>query len=165
MQFFTMEIWEGIQDGGEAARPWHALWDNRVREYWAQYAKIRDRLEPREQIFFDKPRLHDGRIKGIQIEESRSRVTPLAVTLDVAHPEEPRVYRIAYRAVTSLNILTPPNEALGRGFDDWGYDEITSAGEQLRHEVLLAPGIEISIVFGRVRVTSRRDRNASAYKR
>lgn len=166
MRYFTREIWDGIQAGGEAARPWHDLWDRRVQEYWTQYAGIRARLSAAARTFFDRPRLHDGRVLGVRIRDGvGTRTRPTAVTIEVEHPEEPRIYTLAYGGVFSVNIVTPAGDDLVHGFDDWGYDEITSAGDGLRHEILFASGLEISIVFHRIRISSRRDSKAVARQR
>lgn len=158
MRFFTRELWDGIQQGGEEATPYHERWDLRVREYWEQYAGIRGHLPEEVREFFDEPRLHDGRLLTLRVSATRRRGggAPTA-TMEVAHPEEPSICVLEYSGVRSLNTTTPDGDDLGHGIDDWGYDEISMVEQLLKHEVIFASGLELSIICDRMRITSRTD--------
>lgn len=153
MRFFTRDLWDGIQQGGEEATLYHERWDLRVREYWEQYAGIRARL-PEPSV----PRLHDGRLLTLRVSATRRRGGGApTVTMEVARPEAPSICVLEYSGVRSLNITTPDSDDLGQGIDDWGYDEISMVEQLLEHEVMFASGLELSIVCDRMRITFRTD--------
>lgn len=154
MRYFTAELWSAIQDDDPAA---HALWQQRVVEYWKQYARVRERLPQRARRFFDKPRLHDGTVLSIAIQKHRSmRLRPPIVTIEVDHPDRPSVCTLKYMSVASFEIRLPAHETLRCGLDDWGYDEVSIEGDHLRHDVLLASNLEITVVFRNVRIAYRK---------
>lgn len=112
--------------------------------------------------------MHDGRLVSLQVlddiaarrRRSRARKEgPMEVVIEavpyVSIGYQPPVYTLRYRDVGRLVVDFPSERPLfhapGRGFDDWGYDELTAAGRrQLRHEILFSSGGTILVECGSV---------------
>ena len=160
MKYFTKALWIGAQQlAASSADENHALWQKAIREYRAELETIKGRL-PRDALkFFTEADLHDGELLEFQVLDG-SRPAPLGqpsdpwarvggypvrVKLTVLDASDRFVWRVEYRVVRRAILDFPTDAPLfghaDGGFGDWGYDELSDAGDGfLRHEVLFSSG-------------------------
>jgi hypothetical protein len=74
------------------------------------------------------------------------------VQIEALNYEQDKIYRLKYTGIRRVVFDHPSSSPLfydrGGPIDDWGYDELTSAGKTyLRHEILFRSGATISIEF------------------
>lgn len=141
-------------------------WPEAFRRYAEQFAEIKGRLGSDELLFFDSPNIHDGELLALMILDA-SRPAPIDgppspwncdeefpvdVTLSMIDAVDEFVWTLRYDEVRSIVADYPSSTPLflirGEGFGDWGYDELTDAGDGfLSHEILFSSGSTIHIVF------------------
>lgn len=164
MKYFTKELWIGFQ--GENWKENDRLWEENLIAYQAQYEKLKKRLDHNEFLFFKNTSLHDSSITDIVIRDLNNekykadRINvkiPTTIHIEVLHASSDSIYILKYHDVRRFCFDSPTNSPLfyteKNGISRWGYDEITLYDKKsLSHEIILASGTEISIVFGRIEV-------------
>jgi hypothetical protein len=178
VKFFTTQLWIDAQqpgDGEDVGRQYE--------EAFAAYARELELLRPRLSAevfdFFQNADVHDGALIHLRIRDF-DPLTPLPVPpadstdLDEADDEGPweGPYRVTVEVVVAewtriewtlryagirRLLVDFPSEPLffhpGDGFEDWGYHELSDAGEGfLRHEILFSSGAVVLIEFRDVSV-------------
>jgi hypothetical protein len=175
MKYFTKELWSDLQDvdkGHAADEQWRAA----LVDYRAQLQALQPRLSALAFEFFADAAVHDGTLQHFRIgdrdsetapvlvrrprgdEEWYSRDYPVVVDLQVAEGGGPTRWHLAYRYVRRVLADFPTERPLfyddGDGFEDWGYHELTDAGDAfLRHEVLFSSGATLLTEFREITVT------------
>jgi hypothetical protein len=163
MKYFTPSMWLGSQGSGDEN---HQKWELAFQEYRQQLAALRGRLSDEAFSFFDEADIHDGELLNFRIVDG-SRVAPLSypakpwaasmnypvrVELVVLDAMDEFVWHLSYSVLRRVVVDYPGQETLfyqeGEGFGDWGYHELTDAGNGfLRHEVLFASGSTLAVEF------------------
>jgi hypothetical protein len=182
VKYYTKEIWSNLQErgavGAEAAR----RGDEAFAAYARELATLRDRVPADVFAFFKDADVHDGALMQLRLTEFdplAPRVElpepegddnyppryPLRVELSVAEGGSTLEWTLHYFRIRRLLVDFPTDSPLffdiGNGFEDWGYHELTDAGDGcLRHEVLFSSGSVLLIEFQDISVT-RFDRSAS----
>jgi hypothetical protein len=128
---------------------------------------MRDRLEPTVFSFFSEADVHDGRLMEFRVVDGRRpdpvehgewiEDDPVTVLLRVTDSRETLQWMLKYEGVRKVLADYPGANDLfpvyGGGFGDWGYHELTNAGNGLlRHEILFASGSTLLVEFKRVHV-------------
>jgi hypothetical protein len=175
MKYFTKELWTDFQDmdkGHAADEQWAAA----LAEYRAQLQSLQPRLSALAFEFFADADVHDGTLLHFRIgdrgsetspirvllpregDEWYSRDYPVVVDLEVLEGGRPTRWNLAYRHVRRVFADFPTDRPLfysdGDGFEDWGYHELTDAGDGfLRHEVLFSSGATLLTEFREINVT------------
>ena len=164
MKYFTKELWRGYNSRSNAGeKQAHEQGELNAREYVRQLEGLKPLLTDEAYRFFTEESLHDGRLlafaagDGINFDAQGSdkfdinahdpsvRVRVLGANLDV-------LYTLRYTEVRKVLFDYPTDDPLfhqeGEHIGDWGYDELTAAGDNyLRHEILFASGTTILIEF------------------
>jgi hypothetical protein len=163
MKYKTRELWASFNSKDhEVCRNAREQWDQNVREYDIQLARLKPRLDEATSRFFTTEDLHDGRLLAFTVGDdidfsadgrkfdinrhnTSVRLQVLGANLDI-------LYRLTYARVTRVVFDYPTDEPLfhaaGRQIGDWGYDELTAVDEDnLRHEILFASGTTILMEF------------------
>jgi len=159
MRFFTKAMWCGWQESGGLSQEEDRSWSQSLEEYRQQAEHLRHRLPAKAFEFFLDAPTHDGSLRSFCVAQdeiepwdgSSEAAYPVRVDLTMAE-ESGTVWRVTYRHVRRVVIDYPSNEPLfiigGEGFGDWGYDELTDAGDGFfRHEVLFATGATLLVEF------------------
>lgn len=173
VRYFTKELWAGAQAPADSAVD-DAQWDAAFRQYQEQFEALRPRVPPQVFDFFAKADVHDGELLDVRIVDGsrpaplgkkprRWRINtnfPVRVELKVLDAYDELVWDLSYCGVRRALIDYPSAEPLfyadGMGFSDWGYHELTDAGDGfLRHEVLFSSGSVLLFEFREMRVASR----------
>jgi len=135
--------------------------DRNVIEYAWQLKDIRVRLSANESKFFGNVSLHDGTLLSFSVgdalestENGLIKKRQTKVKIIVKSAENGSIYTLNYSGIHRCSVDFPSATPLfykpGDPFDDWGYDELTDAGNGLyQHEILFASGATISIIFQR----------------
>jgi len=160
MKFFTKEMWAAPNFGtNEEAEQADLVWKQNIAEYEKQLEQLRPRLSANASKFFGKIFLHDGTLlsfsvgdaldstEEIPIKKRKTRVSMVVTSID-----NNATYILNYSGIRHVKVEFPSDKPLfwelGDSFGDWGYDELTDAGDGfLRHEVLFASGATIAIEF------------------
>src|SRR5579862_7312007 len=179
MKYFTPSMWLGLQDSGEQGEENHRKWELAFQEYRQQLAALRGRLSEEAFSFFDEADIHDGELLSFRMVDG-GRAAPLScpakpwgasmnypvrAELAVLDARGELVWHLSYSALRRVVVDYPGEETLfyqdGEGFGDWGYHELTDAGNSfLRHEVLFARGSNLAVEFKGL-VVKRTDRSES----
>jgi len=177
-------MWHALQGRGEQADEYNTKWEQVFQEYSHQLAVLRSRLSDEAFAFFDEADVHDGELLELRIIDG-SRPAPLSaparswetsmnypvrVELSVLDAMDQFVSHLSYSALRRVVVDFPGEEALfyqpGEGFGDWGYHELTDAGNTfLRHEILFSSGSILAVEFKNVAVTKTPARAASGLVR
>lgn len=183
MKYFTKELWSDLQDGDKR----HAVekqWGVALVDYRAQLHTLQPRLSALAFEFFADADVHDGRLQHFSIggrdsetspawvqrpfgdEEWHSRDYPVIVDLEVAEGGGPTRWHLGYQHVRRVLADFPTERPLfysdGDGFEDWGYHELTDAGDGfLRHEILFSSGATLLTEFRELTVTKVERERAS----
>jgi hypothetical protein len=173
MRFFTKELWLSAQkpDGIEA---YDAAWQRAFEQYRVELASLRPKLTSEVYRFFTEADVHDGELLEFAVLDgsrpapigekgrpwSTARNYPVQVRMEVLDSWDKTVWRLSYKNVRRLIVDFPTDQPLfhtdGEGFGDWGYHELSDAGNDfLRHEVLFASGATLLLEFKDVDVNSR----------
>jgi hypothetical protein len=166
MKYFTPSMWLGLQGSSEQSGENHRRWESAFKEYRQQLAALRGRLSGEAFSFFDEADIHDGELLSFRIVDgSRAALLtnraspwetllnyPVRVELAVLDARDELVWHLSYSVLRSVVVDYPGQETLfyqvGAGFGDWGYHELTDAGNGfLRHEILFASGSSLAIEF------------------
>jgi hypothetical protein len=157
MRFFTASLWAALQQpeqAGENIRKW----EQAFRDYGEQLAPLGNRLNPESFSFFSEADVHDGELVEFRIIPGTPSMNhPVGVALAVMDAAGQFVWHLSYSAVRHVIVDYPGKEPLfyqdGEGFGDWGYHELTDAGDGfLRHEILFASGSILAVEFREVAV-------------
>ena len=159
MKYFTKELWLAAQDPSNADAS-HREWDRRLSEYRSNLSDLRDRLPAAVMFFFEEADVHDGHLAEFRVfqpqfnawDGSRDTEHPVRVDLVVREEGGRGSWRVKYSQVRRVTVDYPSDAPLfpigGDGFGDWGYHELTDAGNRfLRHEVLFATGATLLVEF------------------
>ncbi|HYY93016.1 MAG TPA: hypothetical protein VE713_00765, partial [Pyrinomonadaceae bacterium] len=134
-----------------------------AREYMRQLEGLKPLLTDEAYRFFTGESLHDGRLLSfaagdginfdvhgsdkfdINAQNPSAQMRVLGASLDA-------LYTLRYTEVKKVLFDYPTDDPLFHGegghIGDWGYDELTAAGDDyLRHEILFASGTTILIEF------------------
>ncbi len=160
MKYFKKEMWAAPNFGtDEEAEQADAEWKVNLAEYEKQLELLRPRLSVNASKFFGKIHLHDGTLlsfsvgdaidskEEIPLKKRKTKVRIVATSID-----NNATYILNYSGLRHVNVDFPSDDPLfwelGDSFGDWGYDELTDAGDGFfRHEVLFASGATIAIEF------------------
>ena len=171
MKYFTKELWQSAQEPGKLVE-YDRNWREADTAYRAQLAMLAPRLNEGVYQFFSEADVHDGELLALQIEDGsrpapadapnrpwkRSQQYPVTIRLSVLDSYGKDVWELYYKLIRRVVIDYPSSDPLfyqtGEGFGDWGYHELTDAGDGfLRHEVLFATGAILLFEFKEVEVS------------
>jgi hypothetical protein len=183
VKYLTKALWSALQEPGDVGRAAAQRWDENLAAYLAELESLRGRLAPDVFAFFRDADVHDGSLVHLQIrdfdplaprddhpldgdtEGSASDVGPwegpyrVTIEMRVATSDEARdtEWTLRYAHIRRILVDFPSDTPLffgpGDGFDDWGYHELSDAGDGfLRHEVLFASGSTVLVEFRDVSV-------------
>ena len=172
MKFFTKELWLALQQT-PPPNDIHLRHTEAIKAYHAQLDELRSRLSPEAFQFFRDADVHDSELLQLAITDgsrpaplsepvrpwTTPRHHPIRVTLSVLDAWDKLVWHISYKTVRRVVVDYPSEKPLfyqdGKGFGDWGHQELTDASSGfLRHEILFATGAVLLFEFGEVEVTS-----------
>ena len=181
MRYFTREMWLSAQNTS-GLQQYLQNCKHAEAEYRAQLASLAMRVDQDAFEFFAEADVHDGELMELAIKDGsrpapisevsrpwkRLRQLPVGVTLSVLDANEHFLWSLVYSSMRRVLVDFPPSDPLfyneGEGFGDWGYHELTDAGDGfLRHEVLFATGAILLFEFKHVDVSRSdfRPRNTS----
>lgn len=153
MQYFTKDLWESAQEPGKL-HEYDSNWQTAYEKYLQQLAGLRDRIGIDAYSFFAEADLHDGIFVKLELEGGSSETysCPVSAKLIAMDASRNLEWRMSYGALRRVVIDYPSDTPLfyspGEGFGDWGYHELTDAGDGfLRHEILFATGSGILFEF------------------
>lgn len=167
MKYFTRERWKAAQRSDQADSK---AWQADMEKYSKELKALLNRLSPDARLFFETADVHDGEllrcevIDGCRIPPEGSRRAwnnevphPVVTQLEVLEASGKASWKLRYSRCRRANIDFPTDSPLfhtdGHGFGDWGYDELTDAGNGfLRHEVLFASGSTLLVEFKELNV-------------
>ena len=170
MRYFTRELWLAAQKVETQDQCFKDM-KLATEQYVAQLTQLQSRLNPEAYKFFAEADVHDGELLDLVIEDGsrpaplsqpphpwkRTRKYPVAARLSVLDGWDRLVWKLSYKDVRRILVDFPSNDPLfhrdGDGFGDWGYHELTDAGNGfLRHEVLFCTGAELIFEFKEITV-------------
>ncbi|MFL6231012.1 MAG: hypothetical protein ACJ741_19730 [Pyrinomonadaceae bacterium] len=166
MKYFTKELWEGLNTEDDALfRQADEQWECNREAYFRQLQQVKTRLSKSAARFFGSVSLHDGRllafVSGDHVGYRESELSSVSrnkgrpeVRMHVLDFEQRWLHSLSYAKVRKVLFDFPSDHPLfyeeGGRIADWGYDELTDAGDSyLRHEVLFSSGTTILIEFQR----------------
>ena len=177
VKYFTKQLWIDAQQGGDAGDDASRRWSEAFDAYTAVLESLRSRLSADVFAFFQSADVHDGKLMQLRIRDFdplapkpvASAVAddgvddgpwegPYRLTVDLAVAEWTRIeWTLRYSGIRRLLIDFPSDTPLffgsGDGFEDWGYHELSDAGDGfLRHEVLFSSGSTVLVEFRDVSV-------------
>ena len=152
-----------------------------IKQYSAELAAIKTRLNEDIYSFFADADLHDGELLELRVIDG-SRPAPLSAPahecqtvigypvkaeLAVLDAMDEFVWRVSYSALRRIVVEFPGNEALfyhpREGFGDWRYHELTDLGNGAwHHEILFASGSILMFDFQEITVSKAAARDFSA---
>ncbi|MGA7447462.1 MAG: hypothetical protein WBQ43_05680 [Terriglobales bacterium] len=153
MQYFTKELWQSAQEPGKLDE-YNANWQIAYDQYQQQLMELRQRVGAEAYRFFAEADLHDGALVRLELEggSARNYSHPVSAKLIASEASNDFLWEISYRSLRHVLIDHPSQNPLfyspGEGFGDWGYHELSDAGDGfLRHEILFATGSVIAFEF------------------
>jgi len=164
MKYFTPELWASWNEPGYTPPP--AEKDPFVL-YRQELERLRDRVPADVFSFFSEADVHDGELLDFTIIDGNRPAPlgepkrrwklrgqhPVAVTLRVLDAWDRLVWNLRYTGIRRVEVKFSADER-GRGFDDWGYHELTDAGGGfLRHEILFSSDSILLVEFLHIEVT------------
>jgi hypothetical protein len=174
MKYFTRDQHDAVNSTDNSAIAAAMEEFNKNAElYREQLEKLRARLSPKVQKFFETLSLHDGTLQRMSVGDDISVVLPtgsrgafvnkrkLSVLLEVLDAEGKRRHALRYRKVRRVTFDYPSAEPWylrysdpgSNPIDDWLADELTAADDKfLRHEVLFSSGTTLLIEFMEVSI-------------
>ena len=171
MLYFTRELWLSAQEAGQLEQ-YEQNWQQANDKYQTQLKALKPRLNPDAHSFFVEADVHDGELLEIVVEDgSRSaplsepvrawkatRQYPIKAKLTVLEANDRLVWKLSYESLRRIVVEFPTGDPLfyseGEGFGDWGYHELTDAGNGfLRHEILFATGAVLLFEFKDITIT------------
>jgi len=187
VKYLTKALWSALQEPGDVGRAAALRWDENLATYLAELESLRGRLAPAVFRFFRDADVHDGSLVHLLMrdfdplaarpvdsmdDDDRDGTDlgpwegPYRVTFEmrVATSDDARdtEWTLRYAHIRRILVDFPTDTPLffdpGGGFEDWGYHELSDAGDGfLRHEVLFSSGAIVLLEFRDVSV-ERRDR-------
>ncbi len=175
MKYFTPELWESWQKPPDKASEVRA---DPFAAYRAELETLRDRVSDEVFQFFSEADVHDGELLEFRVvdggrpapigEPARVWVTrtdyPVAAVVRVLDSMDRLVWTLEYSQVRRV-VASYPGDLFHRegwGFGDWGYHELSDAGQGfLRHEILFRSGSTLLVEFRDVKVTHATARGAA----
>jgi len=182
VKYLTKALWSALQEPDDVGRAAAQRWDENLATYLAELESLGGRLAPDVFAFFRDADVHDGALVHLRIrdldplaarpvdsmnDDDQDGTDPgpwegpyrVTVEMRVATSDEARDTEWTLRYVRIRRILVdfPTDTPLffdpGGGFEDWGYHELSDAGDGfLRHEVLFSSGSVVLIEFRDVSV-------------
>ena len=178
MRYFTRQLWLDAQAPGEAGRESDDRWAEAFKAYARQLESLRHRLRPDVFAFFQDADVHDGALTELRIRDfdpAGAKPAPIAEPPGADDGADDGPWEGPYRVTVELTVATwndgrhtqwtlryarlrrilvdfPSESPLfyhpGDGFEDWGYHELSDAGDGfLRHEVLFSSGSTVLVEF------------------
>lgn len=134
LQYFTYELWMA-----NPSEEIDKLWRENDLAYSRKLESLKDRLSRKAFHFLCEVGFHDYRVKNIEIIHNEyGKKNPVTVILHVTNNF--KTWQIVYKDVQKV-VINYESSTFGRGFDDWGYDELLDVDENtLSHEILFASG-------------------------
>jgi hypothetical protein len=174
MRYFTKTLWVGAQQyAGSAHDENYQQWQKAFREYQAQLDAMKNRLPANAYQFFSGADIHDGELLELRVADGSRPAPPgdpaqrwnsvgghpVRAKLTVLDAYDLFVWYLEYRLVRRLVVDFPSDEPIfnheAGGFGDWGYHELTDAGDGfMRHEVLFRSGATLLVEFRDIVVES-----------
>ena len=171
MKFFTRELWLSAQNA-DNLKTYDEEWQEAFDEYRAQLESLRHRLSDVAFSFFSEADVHDGELLTLVVSDG-SRPAPLTepvriwkkpgnnpvrASLEVLDSYDKLIWRLSYEGLRRVLVDFPTEEPLfyrdGEGFGDWGYHELSDAGNGfLRHEILFSTGAVLLFEFKDIAVS------------
>jgi hypothetical protein len=161
MQYFTKELWQSGQEPGKLDE-YNSNWQKAYGKYLRQLGLLRERLSADAYRFFAEADLHDGALVEIELKGGNAeQFYPVSVKLIASEAHSDFLWHISYELLRRVVIDYPSSDPLfyssGEGFGDWGYHELTDAGDGFfRHEILFATGSVILVEFKNFSAIRRR---------
>ena len=171
MKLFTKQLWLSAQNP-DNLKSYDRDWQRAYDEYRAELQKLQPRLANDAYKFFAEADVHDGELLDlIVIDGSRPAPLsekarlwtepgnyPLQAKVEVLDSYDKFIWRLWYKNVRRLVVDFPTQEPMfysdGEGFGDWGYHELSDAGNGFfRHEVLFATGAILLFEFKEIAVS------------
>jgi len=153
MQYFTRELWQSGQEPGKLDE-YNSNWQTAYDKYLQQLTWLRDRISAEAYRFFAEADLHDGAFLKLELEggSAQNYSYPVRAKLIAKDASGHFFWQMSYGILRRVIIDYPSRSPLfyssGEGFGDWGYHELTDAGDGfLRHEILFATGSGILFEF------------------
>jgi hypothetical protein len=176
MKYFTRQLWIDAQEPGEAGDEAGQRWGDAFTAYARQLESLRDRLRPDVFAFFQNADVHDGALMHLRLVDSdplapepvacdvdasdcgmdggeRRWEGPYRLTVELAVAEASATeWTLRYSGIRRILVDFPSEAPLffapGDGFEDWGYHELSDAGDAfLQHEVLFSSGATVLVEF------------------
>lgn len=162
MRYFKKELWAGVNNR-DTCKKAYAQWQRNLERYIEQLEKLKPRLSKNALRFFTKVSLHDATLLAFTVGDRVGRYPKnynsfiknqlrTSVQIEALNYEQDKIYSLKYTGIKKVVFDYPSATPLfydrGNPIDDWGYDELTSAGKTyLRHEILFSSGTTVSIEF------------------
>lgn len=164
MKYFKKELWAAFnsEDDEEYFRA-EEEWARNVEEYRIQLDGLLPRLSANAARFFSKVSLHDGTLLSFAVGDALGSTSKLPrmkrqtrVQMTVVSGNNGATYTLNYSGIFRCSVDFPGSPTVfyekGDPFGDWGYDELTDAGDGLfQHDILFECGATVSIVFTKFR--------------
>jgi len=179
VKYFTRQLWLDLQRSDGPSEASSRQWSENAAAYLRDLSSLRDRVTPDVFDFFHKADVHDGSLMHFRVAETDPLAEapppegdgvdlqpdgdawegpyPLGVEFAVAE-RSGVAWTLRYQGIRRILLDFPTESPLffypGMGFDDWGYDELSDAGDGfLRHEVLFSSGAVVLVEFRGVTVS------------
>ena len=174
MKYFTKQLWIDAQQPGDALEA-ERRYGEAFAAYARELDALRPRLPADVFAFFESADVHDGKLIHLRVRDfdpvaTEQAAPPEAIDADGEDDEGPweGPYRVGvelavrewtrtqwtlrYAAIRRILVDFPTESPLfvgpGDGFEDWGYHELSDAGDGfLRHEILFSSGAIVLIEF------------------
>ena len=157
MKYFTKQLWIDAQQPGEAGQDAGRRYEGAFAAYARELESLRPRLAADAFGFFESADVHDGAMLHLRLGQGTSepaeqrRLRLVAVELAVREWSG-TLWTLRYADVRRVLVDFPSDDPLfyspGDGFEDWGYHELSDAGEGfLRHKVLFSSGSIVLLEF------------------
>jgi hypothetical protein len=179
VKYFTKQLWIDAQEPGDALEA-DRRYGEAFAAYARELEALRPRLPKHVFAFFESADVHDGKLIHLRVRDFDPVATnqvppPKAIDADREDEEGPweGPYRVGvelavrawtraewtlrYAHIRRILVDYPSEQPLfagrGDGFEDWGYHELSDAGDGfLRHEILFSSGSIVLIEFRDVSV-------------
>lgn len=165
MRYFTRKLWLSAQDAGQL-KQYDVNWQQASGKYFAQLKTLESRVSADTYRFFAEADVHDGELLALVVKDGSrpaplrkpvrpwkpTKKHPVSAELTVLDSYDKFVWKLSYVCLRRVVVDFPTDNPLfygeGEGFGDWGYHELTDAGNGfLRHEILFASGAVLLFEF------------------
>jgi hypothetical protein len=179
VKYFTKQLWIDAQQPGDTLEA-ERRYEEGFAAYAQDLAALRPRLPADVFAFFERADVHDGKLVQLRVRDFdplAPKPVPTAEWADAGgeNDESPRegpyrlgvvltvaewtrtVWTLRYAGIRRILVDCPTESPLfhdpGDGFEDWGYHELSDAGDGfLRHEVIFSSGAVLLVEFRDVSV-------------